>query len=251
MKLKTIFTASIICVSLFSAKAAAADVNLINNNTYSAITTANSEVKLLESKSNIPSNKKWTIKFNKEVDYSSLSQDSVQVIDNKGQAVSVKLTAGSDNTSIDVLPPSSNYSAGQTYTIIIKKSLNSKTNKTLSKEVRMSFTIASSSSSGGTGSSGGSSGSGNTSEADPVLVEASSGLEKVKGIVKTQAEKDLVSELKSSVDAKINDPSITINTAALKAKYKSLSNAEKEDFQSAILSNFSIGTLLKIKSMFD
>lgn len=236
MKVRNILIASAIVLSVFSGKVMAAGnanatVDKIGT-TIIASTTSDSNIKVFPARTDVAVDKKWTLKFNKQLNSQTVKKDNIQILDSNGQPVSVTVQLNSDNMSIDVLPPSSKYTNGQTYSMIVKRSLLSKGNAQLSQEVRMNFTITSGS-----------------TNVDPTLIEAQNGLTKVQDIVKTQAEKNLVSALKSAIDAKINNSAAVIDTAAIKAQFNSLSPDEQSDFKNAILGNFSLGTLLQIKSM--
>lgn len=244
MKARNILIASTIFISLFSIRAMAASNEILNGtNTLAAVSTTNdSSMKLFQQKYDIPADKTWTIKFTKQLDPNTFKTDNVQVLDSSGQTVSVKVVLNSDNISVSVLPPDSKYESGQTYCLVIKKLLLSKTNAQLSKETRMYFTIVKSSSTN----------SGNTTNTnvDTTLIAARDGLPKVQNEVKTQEEKDLVSSIISAVNAKINNSSAVVDTASIKTQYNNLSSTEKSDFQSAMLNNFTIGELMEIKNEF-
>lgn len=241
MKIRNILIASAIFVSLCSGKAMAATNNTVNGvNSLETIGSITS-TKIFPEKRDVAVDKKWTIKFSKEISANVVNKDNFQVLDSNGQALQVQVSRGSDGKTVNILPPQQKYKNGQTYSLVIKSSTG------LKSENRMSFTtINSASNSSGGGSSSGST----TNNVDPSLIEAKDGLAKVQDIVKTQAEKDFVSVLRTAVDAKINNPSVKVDTTSIKAKYNSLSDSEKDDFKSVILNNFSIGTLLKIRSLF-
>ena len=247
MKIRNILIASTIFVSIFSVKAAAASNVAVNGtNTLAATsTTSDSSIKFFQQKYDVAVDKTWTIKFNKQLDSNTFKADSIQVLDSNGQAASAKVVLNSDNTSVSVLPPDSKYENGQTYCIVIKKSLLSKDDVQLSKEVRMNFTIVKSSS-----TSSGDSGSTTNTTTDSTLIEAKNGLPKVQSVVKTQAEKNLVSALISAVNTKIDNPSAVVDTLSIKTQYNNLSTTEKSDFQSAMFSKFSLNTLVTLRKLF-
>lgn len=247
MKAKNILIASTIFVSLFSVRVVAASNTTINgtNVVSTATSTDDNSINYFQQKYDAAVDKTWTIKFNKQLDPNTFKTDNVQVLDGNGQAVSVNVVLNSDNTSVNVLPPDSKYENGQTYCLVIKKSLLSKANDQLSKEVRMYFTIVKSSS-----TSPGDSGNTTNTNVDPTLIEAKNGLPKVQSEVKTQAEKDLVSALISAVNAKIDNSSTVVDTASIKAQYNSLSQTEQGDFQSAMFSNFTRNTLISLRALF-
>ena len=249
MRVRNILIASTIFASLFSIKAMAASNAAVNGtNTLTAAaasTTSDSSINYFQQKCDVAVDKTWTIKFNKQLDPNTFKTDNIQVLDSNGQAVSAKVVLNSDNTSVSVLPPDSKYENGQTYCIVIKKALLSKDNTQLAKEVRMNFTIIKSSS-----TNSGSSGNTTNTTVDPTLIEAKNGLPKVQSVVKTQAEKNLVSALISAVNTKIDNPSAVVDTLSIKTQYNNLSTTEKSDFQSAVFSNFSPNTLISLRKLF-
>lgn len=246
MKIRNALIVSTILISLCNGKAMAATSNTVSEKNSSALattTTSDSDIKMIQEKYDVATDKKWTIKFNKQLNSQDFKKDNIAVLDSNGQAVAVTVLLNSDNMSVDVLPPSSKYINGQTYTINVNKSILSKDNFTLPKAVRMNFTIVkiSSGSSGNTNPS--------NTNVDPSLIEAKNGLVKVKDIVKTQSEKDLVTALESAIDAKINDSSVVVDTTAIKSKYNGLSASDSADFKSVMLANLSISTLLKVRTL--
>lgn len=248
MKIRNALIVSTILISLCNGKAMAATSNTVSEKNSSALattttTTSDSDIKMIQEKYDVATDKKWTIKFNKQLNSQDFKKGNIAVLDSNGQAVAVTVLLNSDNMSVDVLPPSSKYINGQTYTINVNKSILSKDNFTLPKAVRMNFTIVkiSSGSSGNTNPS--------NTNVDPSLIEAKNGLVKIKDIVKTQSEKDLVTVLQSAIDAKISDSSVKIDTTAIKSKYNGLSASDSADFKSVMLANLSIDTLLKIRTL--
>ncbi|BAH07788.1 Ig-like domain-containing protein [Clostridium kluyveri] len=211
MKLKHIFLVSIICILVYGIPVKAFDY----------------DIKYMDSKSNIAQNKSWTIKFNKELNASTVIEQNIQVLDSDEQMVPITLSLSSDNLSI-TLSPDSNYEKGKTYTLCIKKSVTSKDGCQLLKEVRMEFTIT-----------------------NPDLVETVSKMDNIEAAVKTQPEKDLVADVKSVLIKKMNDPSKEIDTSSLKSQYDNLSETEKLDLQKVFLSNFSLDTLSEIMALFE
>lgn len=246
MKIRNALIVSTILISLCNGKAMAATSNTVSEKNSSALattTTSDSDIKMIQEKYDVATDKKWTIKFNKQLNSQDFKKGNIAVLDSNGQAVAVTVLLNSDNMSVDVLPPSSKYINGQTYTINVNKSILSKDNFTLPKAVRMNFTIVkiSSGSSGNTNPS--------NTNVDPSLIEAKNGLVKVKDIVKTQSEKDLVTALESAIDAKINDSSVVVDTTVIKSKYNGLSASDSADFKSVMLANLSISTLLKVRTL--
>lgn len=236
MKLKNIFVLSIVCILIYGVNVKAAENNAGVISTYSAAQSDSSDVKYIDAKSNVVQNKSWTIKFNKEINANTVTKENIKVLDNNGQAIPITIALSSDNMSINVASDS-NYELGQTYTLCIEKSVCSKNNFQLPKQIKMNFTIVS--------STGGAS-----ATADPTLVEAVNKMDTIKDAVKTQPEKNLVTAIKSALTEKINDPSKTVDTSSIKSQYGNLSSEEKSDLQSVFWQNIDPNTLLKIYGMF-
>lgn len=225
MKLRHVIAASIVCILMYHANAMASDY----------------DIKYIDAKSNVAQNKNWTVKFNKELNASTVTKGNIEVLNSSGQTVPVTLSLNSDNMSINV-SPDSNYEQGQTYTLCVEKSVCSESNCELPKEVRMNFTIVS--------SSGDDSGSSSSTTVDPDLVEAAGKMDTIKDEVKTQSEKNLVDAIKSALAEKMDNPSEPTDTSAIKSQYAALSDEEKSDLQTVFLQNLSLSTLLEIKGMF-
>jgi hypothetical protein len=100
-----------------------------------------SEIINYPSKSNVPSDKTWTIKCNGELDLSINLGNYVSVTDSQDNVVSVVATLGSDGKSIIVNPPQGGYNPGETYTLNIAKGLVSKNAKIMNKSYKMQFTV--------------------------------------------------------------------------------------------------------------
>ncbi|WP_333888191.1 Ig-like domain-containing protein [Clostridium sp.] len=211
MKLKHIFLVSIICILVYGIPVKAFDY----------------DIKYMDPKSNIAQNKGWTIKFNKELNVSTVIEENIQVLDSEEQIVPITLSLSSDNLSITLLPDL-NYEKGKTYTLCIKKPVASKDGCEIPKEVRMEFTIT-----------------------NPDLVETVNKMDNIEAAVKTQPEKELVADVKSILIKKINDPSKEIDTSSLKSQYDNLSETEKLDLQTVFLSDFSLDTLSEIMALFE
>lgn len=242
MKFKNIFAAAVICILFCGVNVKADNTNVGLVATYEVNQLDRSNIRYIDAKSNVAQDKKWTVKFNRELDASTATSENIQVLDSDGQTVAITISVNDDNMSVDILPPTSKYSAEKTYTICIKKSLLSKDKCELSKEIRMSFTIIKDVEDN--------TDTDTDADPDPDLVEAVAKMDAIKAEVKTQPEKDLVSSIKSVMEEKVNNPSKTVDTSSVKSKYNNLSNSEKSDFQSILLNNFSLSTLIKIKSLF-
>ncbi|WP_432408116.1 Ig-like domain-containing protein [Wukongibacter sp. M2B1] len=89
----------------------------------------------------VKSNKTWNIVFNMEIMEDSL-QDSIMVVDSERNIVTGEVKVDSDNKTVKVMAPQNVYDAGATYTLYIKKEIQSIDGKTLKRSLRMPFTIA-------------------------------------------------------------------------------------------------------------
>lgn len=90
----------------------------------------------------VPVNKDWTITFNLPVVASSLSDEAIYVINEKGEKQNVSLNAN-DKTVI-VQAPTNGYIAGHTYELIVKDKLlgqSRKTQKPIAKPYFMKFKV--------------------------------------------------------------------------------------------------------------
>lgn len=100
---------------------------------------------VMPEKKNIPKNKTWTVTFNKELNSSAIEKDSVLVIDEKDNKVSISLKVDSKNKKkLMVIPPKAGYKEGKTYALIVRKGIQGKEilkRMKLKEEVVMYFTI--------------------------------------------------------------------------------------------------------------
>lgn len=95
----------------------------------------------LPEKDNVSLQKIWAIKLNKAVDPSSVTNDSIKVIEKaSGSTVKVALhVQSSDPTEVDIIAPAGGYTPGTEYSIIVSKSLKSKDAGSLKSDVVMDF----------------------------------------------------------------------------------------------------------------
>ncbi|MDD2422544.1 MAG: Ig-like domain-containing protein [Heliobacteriaceae bacterium] len=89
-------------------------------------------------KKDVPTDKVWTIIFNRELQAGSLSPEAVYVVDSAGNRVPVVITPTADKKGI-VLDAIPDYRPGQRYTLYITNSLKSKTDANLKEPVKMEF----------------------------------------------------------------------------------------------------------------
>lgn len=93
-------------------------------------------------KTEVSSNKIWSVTFTGEADSSYITDSHIYVKDSSGNLVSVTLSLSSDNKTVLVQPLVS-YEASKTYTLYLD-GVKSKNGKVLTKNITMNFTIASS-----------------------------------------------------------------------------------------------------------
>lgn len=88
-------------------------------------------------------NKVWTIVFKSEVDLTSLS-NNVQIKDiTNGNTFSPTVTAGDTAYTVKVNAPSSGYTVGHKYQLILKNAIKSKKGKILPKKTVLNFSVIS------------------------------------------------------------------------------------------------------------
>ena len=93
-------------------------------------------------KSDVPSDKTWTITFNGELDVSMLLGNHITVTNSQNKVITVVVALGSNGKSIIVNPPQGGYTPSETYTIAVAKGLTSKTGKLMNKSYRMQFSVS-------------------------------------------------------------------------------------------------------------
>lgn len=90
------------------------------------------------------SKKSWTVRFNFELDQSTINENSMYIYNNSaGTKIPVEVKLLDDKKSIEI-KPLSDYISGDSYTIYIKDSLKSNKSKSLKKTVALDFRMASS-----------------------------------------------------------------------------------------------------------
>lgn len=86
-------------------------------------------------------NKSWTVKFNKDIDKSTVNESNFIVKDESGQTVPVSLTIGSDNKSV-IVSPKAQYQYGKKYSLAINN-IKSSSGKKLTQAGEMQFSTKS------------------------------------------------------------------------------------------------------------
>lgn len=102
-----------------------------------------------DSKSNVELDKKWTIKFNREVDVSTINSNNIYVLDSKGYNLYLNTEINNDKMSATIFPPTRGYYSSDTYTIIISNRVKDNNGVPLKEETKMEFTTKASETIGG------------------------------------------------------------------------------------------------------
>jgi hypothetical protein len=87
----------------------------------------------------VKADKEWNIKFTKEADKNTITNDNVYVLDSAGNKVDVKISYGSDN--ILRVAPVNNYKSGETYYLYVNNKVTSKNKTSLTQSLKYEFTI--------------------------------------------------------------------------------------------------------------
>jgi N-acetylmuramoyl-L-alanine amidase len=96
-------------------------------------------------KLDVDNNKSWVVKFNKELDNSTIDDSKFVVTDQDGQQMPVEVKLGEDEKSV-VVSPKNEYNYGKTYNLFIKDGIKSKSKNGLIKTAKMQFTVKNNSS---------------------------------------------------------------------------------------------------------
>lgn len=99
-----------------------------------------SEIRGIPSRRGVNVNKKWTIRFNKTINSSSVNTDNIYIVDENNQKIDVYVKIGQDKKSIIIVPIKS-YSYGRNYFIVIKDGIKSSDGHQLIKETKMQFRV--------------------------------------------------------------------------------------------------------------
>lgn len=109
----------------------------------SSVTVKSSEVnddeyRVLPSKSDVPVDKVWTVKFNLPIDKNTIKEKNIYVTDSNGTIITMLYIQGEDNKVY--LSPTKDYVRGGKYTLWIKD-LSGQKGQKLKKFVKMDFVI--------------------------------------------------------------------------------------------------------------
>ncbi|SHJ57396.1 S8 family serine peptidase [Paramaledivibacter caminithermalis] len=89
-------------------------------------------------KIDVPLDKKWTIRFNMELDGSHINDSNVFIVDKTGIKIQSEISLMSDKKGI-IITPIANYESGQEYSLIINKDIKAVNQESLVKSVKMTF----------------------------------------------------------------------------------------------------------------
>lgn len=91
-------------------------------------------------KLDVDANKSWIVRFNKELDGSTIDESKFVVTDANGQQIAVSAKLGDDKKSV-VVSPKSQYSYGKTYSLIVKDGIKAANKSSLIKSSKIEFTV--------------------------------------------------------------------------------------------------------------
>lgn len=98
-------------------------------------------INTLSSKTDVASDKVWTVKFSEKADMTTINSKNILVYDSNSNPVNVTVSYDMDSNAAIVSPPSTGYEAGKTYTIKVTDGVKSAAGKVLSAITIMNFTI--------------------------------------------------------------------------------------------------------------
>ncbi|MCI2257267.1 Ig-like domain-containing protein [Domibacillus sp. PGB-M46] len=98
--------------------------------------------KQLETKTNVDPHYNFKIKFNNELEESTIAQNNIYV--KKGSTVveGVELSLRFDKKEVKIMAPAEGYAPGETYVIYVESGVKSTSGKALKQPVKMEFTVA-------------------------------------------------------------------------------------------------------------
>lgn len=101
--------------------------------------TIKDEYEELNEKYNVAVNKYWTIEFSKPVDFNSVNEENIFVLDENGNAIEIEYSFDKTKRYIKVIPVK-NYEYGKSYVLFVKY-LKDTEGKKLKDNVKMKFNI--------------------------------------------------------------------------------------------------------------
>ncbi len=119
--------------------------DIIGSNTAASITANLVEIDptIPKEKTDIPIDKKWTVTMTQEIDYSTLTNSNVTVLNNTTKKnVEINLVPVTNDKKSFLIQPKNNYDINTSYTITISN-LKSTSNKSMKQQRSMNFTTVS------------------------------------------------------------------------------------------------------------
>lgn len=95
----------------------------------------------LGTRTDVPSNKTWTVSFNNPIDINTADASDMIIFDSKGKIVKVIVTVSNDHKSYTITPVTGTYTIGETYTLFIGKSIKSAGGTSLNNNYIMNFIV--------------------------------------------------------------------------------------------------------------
>lgn len=89
----------------------------------------------------LPSDVSWVINFSTPIERYTVDEGALSVRNKSGNAVPVSLIFSNNDKTITVKPPSSGYTAGEAYTLYVKKDIYTKTGKSIGQDIQHTFQI--------------------------------------------------------------------------------------------------------------
>ena len=93
----------------------------------------------LGTETNVPLDKRWTVKFSAPVNPITITGNNIRVTNAVGSLVNVEVRPGEDGQSALILPPPGDYLPGQSYTITVGKGVSSATGQPLKSSYMKRF----------------------------------------------------------------------------------------------------------------
>lgn len=95
---------------------------------------------LVEIDTPVPINKTWTITFNYELNPETITNESLFVLDSKGNKLT-NFIVNDGRKNVTILPPTDNYATDETYVIYITPLVTSKSGKSLNTGYQIPFSV--------------------------------------------------------------------------------------------------------------
>lgn len=89
----------------------------------------------------VPKTKDWTIRFNKEVDPTTVNHTNFHVQYNQKKIKDIDIVLNADKKSVTVKAPKNGYEEGKIYFLYIENNILTKSGKSLSQPIKFQFTV--------------------------------------------------------------------------------------------------------------